>query len=430
MSQANIFKFLDRFLPSTASRIYLSEVPIRITTSDDSIFLALKNIPIGIYFPLNGEFWQIHPLQSYKDIVTPFILPLQFQFCADFHLILCSVKQYEAYPKQITDIWRRYGFGVIIIDNHSEPPVKLVDYPLAQYVFPEVRHQVQDYVKETKGIEFFREPFWVKENDPKAVRLSPALELQSLLKTTKENNSEPKSSTFSEEEDQSYRQIIIRLQNNEIISIPEQQGLVTYIFKQIEYFLRSFVNSTEKNQLELIKLIDHAFEENFITEQVKNFLHTFRQGRNIFIHRRTEENPLSNIDLLTLCGIMQDLEKKVEENTSLAKSNREIIKLTKKDLKHLPKKVSDKLPYGKVKRHIDSINAKKTKITPYNNFLTVILKKYNLSDITNPKILSYMLADKIQKDIDIEELSIEIESCCKDINPDKDNYPLLLSLGG
>ena len=436
MSQANIFKFIDRFLPSTVSRLYLADVPIKISSSKHQLHAETDTLPIIIYFQLDGEFWQIHPLQSYKDVVTPFLLPLQFQHCADFHVILCSVKQYEKYPTEITDIWRKYGYGVIVIDTYTEPPVKLIDYPLCQFVFPEIRRQVQGYVQKTKGIEFFREPFWIKNTNLKERSYTPAPELISLIKSTEVKSSENKivTKTFHESEILSYEKIFTRLQKNESITVPEQQGFVLYIFKKIENTLKTLLPSEDDSSTDLFSLIDNAYEKQVISEDMKNFLHSIRKGRNSYVHNISDNNPLSNQDLLRWYRIMIELEKIIPQNedsdTNSVPIPRPKAKLTKTMLKKLPKQENKKLAYGQMRKQIASKaqGLMQTRSIYYNAFISKILAKYKINEINNPKIISVLLADRIGREIDTEKLAVEIETCCKDLQPDSKNYPLLASM--
>ncbi|OLS25638.1 MAG: hypothetical protein HeimC3_13860 [Candidatus Heimdallarchaeota archaeon LC_3] len=434
MSQANIFKFLDRFLPSTAARLYLADIPINITTSSHQLYVETTTLPIVIYFQIDGEFWQIHPLQSYKDIVTPFLLPLRYQYCADFHVILCSVKQYEKYPTEITDIWRKYGYGVIVIDTYSEPPVKLLDYPLCQYVFPEVRRQVLDYVKQTKGIEYFREPFWIKNVNLKEKSYAPSPELVSLIKVQEKADSVSIEENYYEQEAREYEDLHSRLQKNKNTTFLEQQGFLLYTFKRIVSKLKLLLNIEDSSHTESMLLIDDAYNKEIITEDMKDILHAIRMERNKYSHKTSLKRPLSYKDLVAWYKVMKELEKIIPKN-DLTKSipESEISpkpKLTKTMMTKLPKQESKKLAYGLMKKQLESKSPEMIQTTQYNSFITKILDKYKINLANNPKIISVILADRIGREIDTDKLTLEIENCCKDIEPNKKNYPLLTSLGG
>jgi hypothetical protein len=379
---------------------------------------------VGVFFQVDGEIWLVHPLQSFREVATPFLLPLRYQYCADYHLILCSVKQYEEYPDKITELWRKYGYGVIIIDHHSEPPIKLLDYPLTQFMFPEVRKQIHDYLKDTKNIQFFREPFWVKENDSSDCNFAPAPELLEITKIIEGKQANPKNNIFTNIEIQSYSELIKRLEENKPISLPEKQGLVLYLFKQLETSLRQITNNHDKSS-DMIHLINQSYDKKAFSSQMIDFLHEIRKKRNNLSHKDQTQDQFSAKEILLFVQVIQKLSPdKLQRKISTPKP------LIKKLLKSLPKQETEKLPYGSMKKELEKRSQMGQATLSYNPFLDSILKKFSITNAVNPKILTVMLLDKFKNNIDGNKLQLEVEECCKEHQPDISKYPLLQSLVG
>ena len=110
-----------------ALRIKLIDVQLELSSVKQSVIIpTINKFPFGLYFLSYGEICMIHRTFVFKDDYTPFLLPLCFSYIANTHIIITTPSFYQKYPPDLIEIYKKYGYGVYIIEINS---LTLVEEP-------------------------------------------------------------------------------------------------------------------------------------------------------------------------------------------------------------------------------------------------------------------------------------------------------------